>query len=155
MKPKKQPRIRTLDRTAGKDQVKELFPQMQEWEKFMDAAAERACLPDGWDEFQFQVCSRMIAGATDYEGESFQRPLYELLGEALQEPEDVAGWCSIMCSRLRNMGHGDMRIGPLIAELVSISAEAFTLWARLRDLQGLLEAFDEQEFRRRLQMAGR
>lgn len=152
------------DTLCGNDQAPELFPRMREWEDFMARAAGIAgragVIGDAaerveWDNFQDRVRTRMVKGARQYQETSFARPLWELLDEAMQEPEDVAGWCSIMRSRLLKMGHTDVRRPFLISELESISAQAFTLWARLRDLQPLLEDFDEQEARRRLQMAGR
>lgn len=149
---------------CGNDQAPELFPSMREWEEFMACTAEIAGRAGGigdaaerveWDCFQDRVRARMVKGAGQYRELSFKRPLWELLDEAMQEPEDVAGWCSIMCSRLRTMGHKDLRRGPLMIELASISAEAFALWTRLHFLQELMEDFDEQEARRRRLMAGR
>lgn len=138
------------------------WPRMLEWEDFMERTADYvssagangdAATRKNWITFHARVRDRMANGARQYKEASFERPLWELLNEAMQEPEDVAGWSFIMSSRLLNMGP-DARKPFLVGELASMSAQAFALWARLCDLYEMFIEVEDQEKLRRQPMSG-
>jgi hypothetical protein len=56
-----------------------------------------------FDVFADAVADRLEHGAQAYRDRSFERPSVELVGEVLEELEDVAGWAFLLWTRLQRM----------------------------------------------------
>ena len=58
---------------------------------------------DDFSSFTQAVARRLEAGAREYGDASFSRPPAELVGEVLEELEDVAGWAYVAWCRVRDL----------------------------------------------------
>jgi len=81
-------------------------------------------------DFLLQVSDRLAAGEEAYGDASFKRALSDLLGEKAQEALDLIGWGSIIYHKLPP---------ALQREALRIDAEAFLLWARMREFAKLMK----------------
>ena len=52
------------------------------------------------DRFVGQLRARLEAGARAYGNTSFERPIAEVIGEAMEEAEDICGWAFLAWVRL-------------------------------------------------------
>ena len=56
-----------------------------------------------WPSFVATVEKRLSAGRASYGDSSFTRPNAEILGELMQEAEDLAGWGFVLWYRCREL----------------------------------------------------
>jgi len=58
---------------------------------------------NSFPEFISSVRARLDAGRATYGDSSFERPTAELLGELMQEAQDLAGWGFVLWYRCREL----------------------------------------------------
>ena len=62
------------------------------------------------DHFVARLRQRLERGARQYGNASFARPVAELIGEAIEEAEDIVGWSFLAWTRLQRLRDAIARV---------------------------------------------
>ena len=65
---------------------------------------------DQFRRFSERLRNRLEAGARTYGNSSFERPVADLIGEAMEEAEDIVGWSFLAWVRLDRLSAAVERI---------------------------------------------